>query len=80
MSKLELFKQNLASENMDVLTGAASLMVKGGKKSGKKSGKRSKKSQKYNNCTPPPPPCYCPPPPCGGGGYGYGNPYYRPSC
>ena len=80
MSKLELFKQSLASENMDVLTGQAALAIKGGKKSGKKSRKRSKKSKKsrkYNyGCTPPPPTCYCPPPPCGAGYYG--NPHYRP--
>jgi hypothetical protein len=61
MTKLELLKQNLASEQMDVLTGSASLMIKGGhhKKSGKKSGKKSRKrSSKYNT-----PICGCPPPP-----------------
>jgi len=82
MSKLALFKQNLASENMDVLTGKASLAIRGGKKSAKKSCKKSKKSTKYN-CTPLPPVCACPPPPCGPGNYGngYGNPnYYSRPC
>jgi hypothetical protein len=72
MTKLELFKQNLASEQIDVLTGSASLMIKGGhhKKSGKKSRKKSrKKSSKYYSS----PVCGCPPPPpphCGPGYYG----------
>lgn len=67
MSKLNLLQQNFSTEGMDVLTGSASLMIKGGSnscKASKKKSKKSKKSVKSNpscGCACPPPP----PPPCG---------------
>jgi hypothetical protein len=48
MTKLAFLKENLSTENIDVLSGSASLAVIGGK-GGKKSNKKSKKKSSKGN-------------------------------